>query len=466
MVQLQGNQKQEEELKLLNDLKLQFEKELWALNPELAVIDTILNNHPEIIEIVRKDITVGKEGSNIGRQDMPTVEQIVRAAIYKEMKNLTYRELEYEQHDSRMCAIFVKLDDRKPFSFEAYQKYISRISGESLNKVMVAINKIAMGEGIEDGRSIRTDSTVVETDIHYPTNNSLIWDCIKTIDRLLKKLKESGVEIKVRSYKKQAKKTHYKINNTKQKDKREEEFKKQLKLLRSSINQAERALAATLPKTIGGWKEAQAIMKELRELLPKSEKVYDISWRHEILGKAVPNKEKIFSIYEDHTDIIVKGKREVEFGHKVNLATGRSNLILDCTVLEGNPSDSTLYTDVIDRIHGNYGIVPRDLVTDGGYASKDNARMAQEKGIVNIVFNKIVGSLKNIVRSKNIETRLKKWRSGMEAVISNLKRGYELFRCEWKTRARFDAKVYWNVIVYNIRVMTGALLAKMQTQMQ
>ena len=82
------------------------------------------------------------------------------------------------------------------------------------------------------------------------------------------------------------------------------------------------------------------------------------------------------------------------------------------------------------------------------------------------MFNKIKGSLKNIVRSKNIETRLKKWRSGIEAVISNLKRGYELFRCEWKTRARFDAKVYWNVIVYNIRVMTGALLAKMQTQMQ
>jgi len=462
---LQRNEKQEEELKLLNDLKLQFEKELWALNPVLAVIDTILNNHPEIIEIVRKDIKGGKEGSNIGRQDMPTVEQIVRAAIYKEMKNLTYRELEYKQHDSRMCAIFVKLDDRKPFSFEAYHKYISRISGESLKKIMVAINKIAMGEGIEDGRSIRTDSTVIETDIHYPTNNSLVWDCIKTIDRLLKKLKESGVEIKVRSYKKQAKKTHYKINNTKEKDKRGEEFKKQLKLLRSSINQAERALTATSPRTMEGWIESQAIMKEIRELLPKTEKVYDISWHHEILGKAVPNKDKIFSIYEDHTDIIVKGNREAEFGHKVNLATGRSNLILDCTILEGNPSDSTLYMEVIDRIYGNYGIVPRDMATDGGYASKDNARMAQGKGIVNIVFNKIVGSLKNIVTSKNIETRLKKWRSGIEAVISNLKRGYELFRCEWKTRARFDAKVYWNVIVYNIRVITGALLAKMQTQM-
>lgn len=453
-------------MKLLNDLKLQFEKELWALNPELAVIDAILSNHPEIIEMVRKDITGDKEGSALGRQDMPTVEQIVRAAIYKETKNLTYRELEFHQHDSRLCAVFIKLDDRKPFSFKMFQKYISLIKAETLDKILVAINKIAIGEGIEDGRSIRTDSTVIETDIHYPTNNSLIWDCIKTIDRLLKKLKESGVEIKVRSYKKQAKKTHYKINNTKEKDKREEEFKKQLKLLRSSINQAERALTAPLPKTMEGWIAVQSIRKEIRALLPKTEKVYDISWRHELLGEAVPNNEKIFSIYEDHTDIIVKGKREAEYGHKVNLATGRSNLILECTILEGNPSDSMLYADVINSIHANYGIVPRDIATDAGYASKDNARMAQEKGIVNIVFNKIVGSLKNIVRSKNIETRLKKWRSGIEAVISNLKRGYELFRCEWKTRARFDAKVYWNVIVYNIRVMTGALLAKMQTQMQ
>lgn len=397
---------------------------------------------------------------------MPTVEQIVRAAIYKEMKNLTYRELEFAQHDSRLCATFIRLDERRPFSFKAYQKYISRISGDSLNKILVAINKIGMEEGIEDGRSIRTDSTVVETNIHYPTNNSLIWDCIKTIDRLLKKLKETGVEIKVRSYKKQAKKTLYKINNTKSKDKREDEFKKQLKLLRSSINQAERALTVPLPGAMGEWLEAQAIIKAIRDLLPKAEKVYDISRRHEILGEAVPNKEKIFSIYEDHTDIIVKGRREVEFGHKINLATGRSNLILDCRILNGNPADSTIYTDVLDNIHANYGIVPRDVVTDGGYASKNNARSAQEKGIINIVFNKITGSLKNIVRSTNIETRLKKWRSGIEAVISKLKRGFELFRCEWKTRERFDAKVYWNVIVYNIRVMTGAFLAKMRTQMQ
>ena len=196
------------------------------------------------------------------------------------------------------------------------------------------------------------------------------------------------------------------------------------------------------------------------------EKVYDISYRHELLGESVPNGEKIFSIYEDHTDIIVKGSREVVFGHKVNLATGRSNLILDCEITDGNPKDSTLYEGVLERVKNDYGLRPRDMVTDGAYASLRNQEKAKEYGIANIVFNKIVGSLKNVVSSVQMETRLKKWRSGMEAVISNLKRGFHLFRCEWKGRDHFDAKVFWSVIAYNIRVIICLMVEKLTPQPQ
>ncbi len=451
-------------MKVLSDLQLQFGDPLWVLNPELAVIDTILESHTEIYDLVKGDITKGKESSKIGRQDMPAVEQVLRAAIYKEIKNLTYRELEYEQHDSKICELFIKLQGRKPYSFEVLHKYISKISSESLKKVMIEINKVGITEGLEDVSKVRTDSTVVETNIHYPTNNALVWDCIKDIQRLVKNLKKSGI-IKVRNYTKQAKKNHYKINNTKSKEKRKEEFKKQIKLFRTSINQAEKIIVSLSLRNDLDIKE-WAIVESLKGLLPKAEKVYDISYRHEILGEKVPNEEKIFSIYEEHTDIIVKGSREVEFGHKVNLTTGKSNLILDCDVLDGNPSDTKIYEGVIDRVKGNYGITPRDIVTDGGYASLENMGIAKEKGLTNIVFNKIVGSLKNIVSSKSMETRLKKWRSGIEAVISNLKRGFDIFRCEWKTRTRFDAKVLWSVIAYNIRVMTSLLIPKLQPQSQ
>jgi IS5 family transposase len=450
--------------KILNDLKLRFENPNWALDPELALIDTVLEQHSELFELVKGDIIgIGKD-SEIGRQDSPTAEQIVRAALYKEIKKLDYRELEYAQHDSKVCGAFIKLDGRKPFSFELFYKYISQIKGESLKGFMVGINRIMMQEAkVEDGKSLRTDSTVVETDIHYPTNNELMWDCIKTSHRLIKKLEESGCLKKVRNYQKQAKKNRFQINNTKKGEKKKELFEKQLKLLRTSINQAERAVVeASVRGGITDW----AIAHELKKLLPKMEKVYDITRRHEMLGESVPNKEKIFSIYEDHTDIIVKGKREAEFGHKVNLTTGRSNIILDVEIVDGNPSDSQLYEGVLERIKRDYDVTPRDVVTDGGYASLKNQEKAKERGVVNIVFNKIVGTLKNLVTSGNMESRLKKWRSGIEAVISNVKRGFKLFRCEWKGREHFDAKVLWSVIAYNIRVMTGLLIAKLTLQPQ
>jgi len=451
-------------MKILNDLRLKLEKPNWALDPELALIDTILTETPKLYEIVASDIMELNKGSDLGRQDSPTVEQVVRAAIYKELKKLDYRELEYAQEDSRICGAFIKLEERSPFSFEVFHKYISKIRGESLRGLMVEINRIMIREeGIEDGKSLRTDSTVVETDIHYPTNNSLIWDCIKTSHRLLKKLEKTGKIRKVRNYQKQGKGNEFKINNTKKKEKRAELFEKQLKLFRCSINQVKRVMGEVITGIDLG---VVSIVAELKDLLPKMEKVYDISYRHEVLGESVPSSEKIFSIYEGHTDIIVKGSREVEFGHKVNLTTGRSNLILDCETLDGNPKDSTLYEGVLERVRSDYGIRPRDMVTDGAYASLRNQEKAKEYGIVNIVFNKIVGSLKNVVQSVHMETRLKKWRSGMEAVISNVKRGFNLFRCDWKGRDHFDAKVLWSVIAYNIRVMTAFMLGKLMPQPQ
>jgi len=125
-----------------------------------------------------------------------------------------------------------------------------------------------------------------------------------------------------------------------------------------------------------------------------------------IKGGKVANEAKIYSFYEQHTDIIVKGSREIQFGHKGDWCSGKSNLILNCQVLRGNPSDKDLLVPALDAVVENYGKVPRDYATDGGYATLSNQAHALRKGISNIMFNKIVGSLKNIASSKNMETRL------------------------------------------------------------
>jgi len=163
-----------ESMKIFNDLLLKFEKPDWSTNPEFCVIDTILESRPDIILMLKSDIIGDEKASTFGRQDTPSVEQIVRAAIFKEMRGMDYRELEYAQNDSRICATFIKLDGRDPFSFQLFQKYISRIQPESLHRVLVEINRIAISEGLEDVKSVSQDSTVVKTNIHYPTNNSLV----------------------------------------------------------------------------------------------------------------------------------------------------------------------------------------------------------------------------------------------------------------------------------------------------
>jgi len=437
-------------MRQFEDFKIKFEKPNWSRNAELCLIDTILEQHPYLVTLLEEDITRGQRPSIFGRKDTPSVEQIVRAAIYKELKGLDYRELEFHQVDSRICATFVKIDERRPYSFQVYQKYISQIKSDNLQKLIVELNRIAIGEGIEDIEKLRQDSTIVETNIHYPTNNSILWDCIKEAHRLLKHLNEEINGLNYIDYTKQAKKTYFKINNAKG-GKRKDLFNKQLTLYVKTINQVSNVIKKKPTCSI----EAMGWIIQLEEHLKVMRLVYDMIYTKEIKGEKVPNEAKIYSIYERHTDIIVKGSREVKFGHKVDLCSGKSNLVLHCQVLRGNPSDSNLFVPAIDAIVKNYGVVPRDCATDGGYASLANQNHAREKGVTNIVFNKIVGSLQNIASSKNMETRLKKWRSGMEAVISNIKRGYNLARCTWKGWEHFVAKVLWSIIAYNIRVMTA-----------
>jgi len=443
-------------MKIFEPLVLKFEDGNWASDPELGLMDTILEQNPKLIKMLEQDITQGKNGSTFGRQDTPSVEQIIRAAIYKEMKNLDYRNLEYHQEDSRICEKFVKIDPHRPYSFQVWQKYISRISTEKLERFMIELNKIAITEGLEDVQSFRQDTTVVETNIHYPTNNSLVWDCIKESERLLKHLKEEIEGFDYEEYIKRAKKTYFKINVIKNEEKRIKLFQKQLKMFMECINQVTNVVKKK--QIYGLTAKATGYISVMETLIPVMRKVYQMTEKKEIFNEKVPVEEKLFSIYEQHTDIIVKGQREVQFGHKVNIGSGKSNLILTCEIVKGNPKDSELYSGGIDSLIKNYGIIPDSSTADGGFASKANIDYSKKLGIINIVFNKIRGSLQNIADNKWLENKLKRWRAGIEAVISNLKRGFQIHRCNWKGFAHYGQKVFWSIIGYNLRVMTAGFL--------
>lgn len=454
---------------IFDDLKLKFETPLWAKAMHFVVIDVIFEKRPDIINLLREDVLEGLENNEFGRKDSPTVEQVVRAGIYKELKGINYDALELDQYDSTICQEFLHLTHA--FGRSTLQKYISKISESSLQNVLIEINKIAAQLGYEDFKDIRTDSTPIEADIQRPTNNSLVYDCIKSATRFFEKMKDEFAQMyeEIEEKRQKSKKMNYELNNVKGK-KNEQQSQKEnraenMRLLFIDYLNLHQEIHLEVKDLIetGLVNLSSSDQKRIVALDKNMTIVYNNAYRFQIEGLKVKNEDKIFSIYEDHTDIIVKGIRDIVFGHKINLTSGRSNLILFCKIEDGNPSDKDLFQEPILKIEENYGVEKfRSSATDGGYASLKNLNFAKEK-FVNVVFTKVVGSLQNIVENDDVGNELKRWRAGAEGVISNFKRKFKVGRVVWKGKKRFDAKVLWSVIGYNIRVLTGHIIGTLKT---
>lgn len=338
-----------------------FEQANWEQALDLFIIDQFLDKNLDIILLAAPCFFNARDEVNapVGRDGM-TLEQVVRFAIYKQHKRLEYRELSLHSYDSKICRSFTKMGLTPLFSFQTLQENIAKITPEVLGQIQTALCQRAIDIGVDDGKKIRTDSTAIKANIHHPTDASLLWDCIRVCCRLLKKAKALVKAVSFRNYGKSGKKTYFKIVNTKGKNAKEKRlplFKKLLDTQKRCINQLEKAIEQlTLHPLEEAEKEKQihALLLELRELLPQMQQISDVAYRREILGEKVPVDDKLFSIFETHTDCISKGNREVVFGHKVNFASGKSNLIFDCIQERGNPSDIDYFSKLLDNINTDF----------------------------------------------------------------------------------------------------------------
>ena len=168
-------------------------------------------------------------------------------------------------------------------------------------------------------------------------------------------------------------------------------------------------------------------------------------------GEAVPASEKVVSPFEPHADIIVKGGREVQYGHKINLTTGRTGLILDVVVETGNPADAERFLPMLERHIACHGQPPRQIASDGGYASSANLTRAKLFGVSDVAFHKKAHlSIEAMVKSRWVYRKLRNFRAGIEADISCLKRAYGLGRCLWRGLNPFKAYVWSSAVAYNL----------------
>jgi IS5 family transposase len=220
------------------------------------------------------------------------------------------------------------------------------------------------------------------------------------------------------------------------------------------------ALDSYVGKSIMDLAQAGAMASEIRQYLGVTAKVADQTRRRILHGESVPASDKIVSIFEPHTDIIRKDHRETLFGHKVALTTGGSGLVLDCVVLEGNPPDSTLATNMIVRQEQAYGRPPRQVSLDGGFASKANLNDIKALGVQDVCFTKCrFLSVTDMVKSTWVYRKLRRFRAGIEAGISFLKRCFGLDRCTWRSLRSFHAYTWASIVSHNLLVLARHSLA-------
>lgn len=423
---------------------------------ELENISQILDKNPIINEWVLQDLTHDKFLTDTGAEGM-TAEQVIRAAIIKQMEEYSYEELAFHLLDSVCYRGFCRIG----FADKGFQKSalcsnvkaISPDTWEAINRILVAYGH---DKKIEKGKQSRIDCTVVSSNIHDPTDSSLLWDSVRVLTRILSKIKEQFEDLKITytDHTKRAKRRMLGVMNAKSEKARKQQYQDLLKVTHMTVSYAQKALSLledpTL-KSLSLLESAQNMAEELREILRLTQKVIDQTTRRVINGESVHASEKIVSIFEPHTDIIKKDRRETFYGHKVCLSGGASNLITDCLILDGNPADTDLSDQMLDRHKKIYGHYPLKIALDGGFASKENLESAKGKGIKDVCFAKKRGlEEEDMCRSSWVYKRLRRFRAGIESGISWLKRCFGLSRCTWRSLRSFKSYVWASVVSANL----------------
>ena len=443
-------------IELYPDLFCQYS--IHEYSDELKKISEILEQHEEMLDWVHADLLQGKMVSYKGATGMSS-EMVFRAAILKQQRQWTYKELEFHLADSQSGRAFVKLPFGIYYSDSALQENIKKISFNTWEKINIILVKYAEKKGYEKGRTVRVDSTVVETNIHRPTDSSLIYDCIRVLSRNVFQLKElnknNHLQIsKLKFSCKLAKNMVLSILNTNNQEKREEIYRDLIVKAGDNYNQINSYIKVA--KSLKKSKKVLKIIEQLEHVKTHLEAILAQTIFRIIDHKVVKSEEKVVSIFEEHTDVIVKSRREVEFGHKIFLTTGKSNLVLDCQIEQGNPSDAIKFMDLVNAQNKLYERFPRQISADGGFSSKDNVLNAKKSGVKDVCFSKRCGlKILEIVKSSYVYNKLKKFRAGIESNISALKRGFGLDRATWKGLSGYKSYIWSALVSYNLTILSN-----------
>ena len=449
-----------------------LQQEGVRLEPLLEAISDFLDDQRDIIACIRRDLVRGLKKPGSGRSGL-TARQILRSLVLMRVKNWDYRELRERIADGLTLRQFTDFYCAPVPKHDAFQRGIIRLTPRTLKAVNDLVVRAAVRLGLEDGAKLRVDTTVVQTDIHHPTDNTLLWDVVRVVTRLVGRLAKALELRRIRGFcdrRRSARRRMYEIQRMTTRQRHEQQtgtYRVLIGIAEEVVGNARAAVEKT-GKMRGKDMFADMAIEELRKQIEHfcelASRVIDQARRRVLDGEQVPNGEKIYSIFEPHTDLIKRGKvrTPIEFGHKVFLAESAQGLITQYEVLKGNPSDEVHVAPSLRRHRQAFGRVPELYGTDRGFFSEQNLASCKHAG-VKVVCIPQRGGKKTAEREAYEKTadfkQGQRFRPGIEGRISVLFRGRGMKRCLAEGPDRFELWVGAAVLANNL-MRIAAMLTK------
>ena len=432
------------------------------LDPLLAAIATFLDTHAEFVGLVHEDLVRGLKQAGTGRTGLSAV-QTLRAFALQRIKNWDLRELRARIADGLTLRRFTTFDCQAVPSHTAFHRAFTRLTPVTIRALNDAVVRAAITLGLDDGTRLRVDTTVVETDIHHPTDSTLLWDVVRVLTRLVERL---GAVLPAATqgfanHTRRARRRMQEISRLTPAQRPRQQRRKYRDLLAVTTEvltqaraTARHARTAQLPDPLAAA-TVQSLSAEIDRVGSLADRVIAQTQRRVLHGEAVPAAEKILSIFEPHTDLIVRGKARTpaEFGHKIFLAESGAGLITDYQILAGNPADEDHVGPSLERHTGLFGTVPTLYAGDRGFHTPGNATAITAAGVRTECLPQR-GGHKTPTRATYEKTpafkRGQRFRAGIEGRISVLFRGRGMKRCLLTGLERFDVFVGLAVLANNL----------------
>lgn len=442
------------------------------MDPELTQIDRILDDD-ELFQMIKNDMARRHPQTlETGRNSTP-VEVNLRMLAVKRLYQFTYRQTEWHVGDSLVLRWFCRIYFNSVPDHTTLNRWALLIQPETLHAFNDRVIEVATQLKVSRGRKLRTDGTVVETNIAYPTDSKLLADGVRVLSRTLKRAKEVAKDTaqlaaktfrdRTRSARNQARRIARRARqrSAAAKEDMQKAYQRLVHVTRATVKQAE-TVVDTLK--VESSQATQRLVETLEAFLPHVEQALDQTVRRVFEGESVPAREKIVSLFEPHSDIIRRQKagKPVEFGHKVWLDEVDGGIVTAWRVLDGNPPDADQWQPAIDHHLQQFDKPPWQASGDRGLYSPDNEAYARRQGVKRPILPKPGRKTeeRRQYESQSWFKRGRRFHAGVEGRISVLKRKHGLDRCLDRGEKGFDRWVGWGVIAGNLTVMGRTLAAK------